>query len=394
MKWLLIMVLALAAASAAFPAQDQAFLAILAETSVTKMPGMGGMPKLPAGIDLSKVPGAEKMMGMFAPQRKLEVRLWSPSIAPKDAFASIAPPAGLKQGNKLDLELYRPEPVSGKETTTGKDQDIGMGDSKGFTMKIYWGCSDTVRPGQPKVVKWDGLTDEQKEQMKRQASEMRTKGATSYFYKPDWTTGYWPTPKQPGKIEKDASLVGSYALTTNYTGSISIDAPSNVNFLAPFELTSPDLDQSPPLDKAIPLEWKQIPNALGLHASVFGMEGKNTFVMWSSSEVQTDAAMSNWDYLQMAEVREFVKQTVMMKGDATSCTIPAGIFKACDMSFLRMIGYGPGAALDKGQPLPRIQTKTTFSMPLSMKGMGGGGMRMPKMRGKERTDGKEDSGEN
>jgi len=36
-----------------------------------------------------------------------------------------------------------------------------------------------------------------------------------------------------------------------------------------------------------------------------------------------------------------------------------------------MVGYGPGAALDKGQPLPRIQTKTTLSIMLSGKGMSG-----------------------
>ena len=373
MKKVLLALVLLALASAAYPADDQAFLAILAETSVQKMPGMPEMPELPPGVDLSKIPGAEAMMGMMGPQRKLVVRLWSPGIAPDGAFAYLAPPAGLKQGNKLDLELYRPKPVKEGGAVTGGPGEFNPDQIKDFSMKIYWGCSDTARPGQPKVIKWEGLPADQKELMKKQAQEMRER--TSYFYKPDWTTGYWPTAKQPGKIAKDASLVGSYSLTTSYTGNVSIDAPSNVDFLAPFDLTSPDLKESPPLDKAIGLAWKQIPNALGLHISVFGMEGKNTIVMWSCSEVQTDSAMADWDYLQMAQVREFVKQGVMLKGDATSCSVPAGIFKDCSMAFLKMIGYGPGAALDKAQPLPRIQTKTVLTMPMGMKGMPGmGGM--------------------
>jgi len=49
---------------------------------------------------------------------------------------------------------------------------------------------------------------------------------TSYFYKPDWTTGYWRPNGQPGRIAPTASLVGHYALTTSYTGNVEIDAPT------------------------------------------------------------------------------------------------------------------------------------------------------------------------
>lgn len=73
----------------------------------------------------------------------------------------------------------------------------------------------------------------------------------------------------------------------------------------------------------------------------------------------------------MGQVRDFVRQGVMLNGNAASCSIPAGIVRDCDMAFLKMIGYGPGAALDKAQPLPRIQTKTVLTMPMGMKGMGG-----------------------
>lgn len=379
MKKLFIVLALLAAAGApGKAANDQAFWAILAETKATKMPGMQ-MPALPPGIDLSKLPPeAQAMFGGGGPQRILNVRLWSPSIAPANATASIAPPAGLKQGARLDLELYRPKPEQ-TSAESGGPGEFNPDAMKDFTIKIYWGSSETVKPGQPKVISWGGMPADQKEAMKKQAREMRDTG--SYFYKPNWTTGYWPTKKQPGKIAKDASLVGNYQLTTNYTGSIAIEAPSNVDFLAPFELTSPEGDIS--LDDAMKFEWKQIPHALGLHASIFGMEGQNTMIVWTSSEVYTDGMMAaDMGFLQMAEVRAFVESKVMMPGSSTKVSVPAGIFAKCQMPMMQMVGYGPGAALAEGQPLPRIQTKTTFNMML-------GGPKMPGMPGM----GEDDSGE-
>jgi hypothetical protein len=363
-----------------FAAEDQAFLAILADTKVTKMVGMPAMPEMPKGINLSKLPGIGKKfkqqnMMSGEPQRVLEVRLWSPGIAKEDAFAYVVPPKGLKQGKKLDLNLYRPEAETGK-TESGGAGEFDPNAIASFTIKIYWGSSEKVRPGQPKIIKFGSLTADQQAEMKRQASKART---SSYFYKPDWTTGYWPTKKQAGEIDKDASLVGNYALTTNYTGNIAIDAPENVDFLAPFDLSSPNFTKAIPFEEPLALDWKQIPNALGLYASVFGMEGQNTMIIWSSSEVFNGATMGNWDYMQMAEVRDLVSKTIMMKGDTTKAIVPAGIFKNADIVNLTMLGYGPGAALDQGQPLPRIQTKSSLMAML-------GGKSMPNMGGEQNSE--------
>lgn len=342
---------------------DQAFFAILAETKMGRMAGMPviDLSGLPPGVKLP--PEAMAMAGK--PARVLNIRLWSPSIAPKDATASVAPPAGLKQGAKLNLELYRPEP--GKET--GPRDFNPDKDPEKMTIKIYWGSSTTVRAGQPKVITWNGLTPEQRQAMKDQASEAQA-GKSSYFYKEGWTTGYWPTSKQPGAIDDLASLIGNYSLTTNYTGNVNIEAPSNVNFLDPISITAPDLSEAINLKGAISFAWKQIPNALGLHATAFGMEGKNTIIMWSSSEKEAGAVMgSNWGFMQMAEVRAKVAETVFMPGPTTKVDIPAGIFANVDYAMMQMSGYGPGAALDKAQPLPRIQTKTSLQVMLGGKKM-------------------------
>ncbi len=344
-------------------AEDQAFFAILAETKIGRMAGMPPMDlgQLPPGI---KLPPAA-MMFSGKPARVLNIRLWSPSIAPPDAKASVAPPDGLQQGKKLDLELYRPEGATSGRASADFDPDA----NPDFTVKVYWGSSETVKPGQPRIIKWTGLTDEQKEAMKQQAREAQAAG--SYFYKPGWTTGYWPTKSQPGSIDNGASLVGKYVLTTSYTGNVEIEAPSGVDFLAGIEMSSPNLDRKIDFKKAINFKWAAIPNALGLNAGIMGMEGKNTLILWSSSEVFAEALMGDMGFLQMAQVRDFVAKTMFMAGDRTSVDVPAGIFQNADFAMCNMAGYGPGAALATAQPLPRIQTKTTLLIMLGGKKMTG-----------------------
>lgn len=343
--------------------QDQAYLAILAETKIGRMAGMPpiDLKDLPPGFKLPP----EAMMFAGQASRVLQVRLWSPGLAPAGATASIAPPSSLKQGPKLDLELYRPE--AGAQETKTKTKEFDPDSDPNFTIKIYWGSSETVREGQPKVIKWTDFTPAQREAMRQQSQEMDR--AKSYFYKPDWTTGYWPTAKQPGQIANDASLVGNYSLSTSYTGNVSIEAPANVNFLDPISVTAPNLEKKIDLKKSINLAWQEIPNALGLYGSVFAMEGKSTLIIWSSSEIYSEGLMDQLGFLQMAQVRDYVQKTMFMEGNRTKVSIPEGIFQNADFAMLNMSGYGPGAALEKAQPLPRIQTKTSLMLMLGGKKM-------------------------
>jgi len=369
-KFGLLALLMIGGVASASRDDDQAFFAILAETKLMRVVGMpplpDNLPELPAGI---KIPGGLTMPGK--PSRTLNVRLWSPSIAPDSATASLAVPAGLKQGDKLDLELYRPT----AEENSGQGAAGGPGGAPpDFTIKIYWGSSATVKPDQPKVIHIGDLTREQMGYMAKRAQESNPmrQGKTSYFYKPNWTTGYWPSDKQPGTIAKDASLAGSYALTTNYTGNVAIDVPSNVDFLAPIDITAPDLANKVNLDGAIGFKWGAIANCLGQNASIMGMVGKNTMIIWNSSEVYTQGLLADMSYLQMADVRDRVASHEFMPPSQTDATAPAGIFKDADFVMMNMIAYGPGAALDKAQPLPRVQTKSTLNVMLGGKAMKGG----------------------
>jgi len=343
-------------------AEDQAFFAILAETKVGRMAGMEpiDLGDLPPGFKLPP----EAMMFSGKATRILNMRLWSQGIAPANASAFVNPPSGLKQGDKLDLSLYRPEASA---TSGGKVRDFDPDSNPEFTVKIYWGSSETVKEGQPKVFKWAGLSDDKKEAMRQRAREARA--GNSYFYKPNWTTGYWPGEKQSVNIGADASLVGTYKLTTNYTGNVEIEAPGEVNFLDPIALSSPNLNKKVDLKKSIALSWGAIPNVLGQYGTIMGMEGKNTMVFWLSSEVFTEDLLADMGFLQMAQVRDFVAKTIFMAPSQTSVNVPAAIFQNADFAMLNMAGYGHGSALENAQPLPRIQTKTSLMVMLGGKKM-------------------------
>jgi hypothetical protein len=205
--------------------------------------------------------------------------------------------------------------------------------------------------------------------MNRQAKAAQPGAQGSYFYKPSWTTGYWPTKSQAGQIAKDASLPGTYALSTNYTGNVSLDVPAGVDFLAPIELSAPNLENELDLSKSLAFQWNPIPNNLGQFASAMGAEGKNTMIIWTSAEVFNEASMGDVGFLQMAEVRQRVADKLFMAPEATKMTIPAGIFKDADFAMMNMVAYGPGSAADKAQPLPRLQTKSTLQVMLGGKAM-------------------------
>jgi hypothetical protein len=373
MRRLILLIIVLSAISAVFADDNQAFLGIFAETSVMKMIGMPDM----SAMMQKMTPEMQAKMGAMMPgmpHRALTVRLWSPGIAPDNATASLAIPDGLKLGKTLDLGIYRPEAAKGGASGSGGAND--MSDIPDFTIKYYWGSSPTVKEGQPKVVDVKSmLTPAMIARMRTMMKKGAARGG-EYYYKPDWTTGYWPAARTPGNIGADAALAGSYALTTSYTGAVSLDVPDNVNFLAPLEMTAPKLDTLPPLDQAIAFNWKPVPNILGYHMQIMGMIGKNTLIIWDSAEARQQAGI-DWDYMQMSQVRDLVKQNMLMGPERTDATVPAGIFVDCDFVSMMMIGYGPGTALAEGQPLPRVQTKTTLTMML-------GGKKMPAMGGRGR----------
>lgn len=366
MKRLILALSLLAVASAPLLAETRkADLAILAETRADIMPGM----EVPEGFDpemlkgfpgMADIPG---LSGLFGPKRSLEILLSSPGKAPSDAYARVTAPASFKKGPVLNLEIEKPGKPVPWESGTDEAENRMPDKQKEFVIKRYWGSSQTVRQGQPEVIKWSTLNQQMQGQIQAAVAKAKLFGELA---EPDNTRAYWPNKPDDYNIAKDASLAGEWKLDTNYCGTASLIAPTDVTFLAPFEfsgaLKSGDID----LNSAITINWKAIPGLLASEAGAMGMEGENTLILWSSSEKKTDNWMGGGmgGFITAAEAQAGVKDGTLIAPDKTTVFIPAGIFKNCDMATLTMTGYGKGAASTGDKVNARIQTKTVATVML------------------------------
>ena len=110
------------------------------------------------------------------------MRLWSPGAAPAEATANLDIPAGLALGKTLPLELMRPEARKAQAEKVRIPEEYRITDD--FEIRQYWGCSETVLPGQPKIWKLDQLPAADREVWKRYSA-----GGSGGIEKPDWTEG-------------------------------------------------------------------------------------------------------------------------------------------------------------------------------------------------------------
>ena len=234
-------------------------------------------------------------------------------------------------------------------------------------IKVYWGSSATVQPGQPKILEMSSLSLAQQMEMAghmRMSPGMLLSGGSGgdYFYREGWTTGYWPDASDPGVVPSTASLAGRFTLNTNFAGNASLDVPSGVNFLPAIQLQSPDLGSVIDFSNPVDFKWKPVVGAVGQYATIFGMEGRNTLILWSSSEIYADELLADMGYSETADVQDAVEKKLFMPSWVGSMTAPAGIFQNAEFSVLNMSALGDGS-----QPAPFVQTQSTLTLMLGGK---------------------------
>jgi hypothetical protein len=337
---------------------DRAYLALWATTQSMSIPGLPGLPE---GFKLEDLPPeAAAALAGLAGRKELEVRLWSAGAAPAGASASLEIPAGLALGKSLPLEIMRPEARKAEVEKIKIPEEYRITDD--FEIRQYWGCSETVLPGQPKVWKLGNLPPAEREVWKRYSA-----GGLGVLEKPDWTEAHWPNSKADAgrnPLMKVGSLKGPHRLRTSYLGEASFTVDSPVDFLDPVTFSSPKPGK-PDLKAFIPVAWKPIPNALGYHLLAIAPKGRKLLIMWSAGKNAEGMVAGGQQFPQMAEVRSLVEKGVYLPGTATSCNIPAGIFEGCDNVMLTMTAYGPGQAFDApNAPAIRVQTRSVGMMTL------------------------------
>ena len=193
---------------------------------------------------------------------------------------------------------------------------------------LYWGCGDTVRAGQPKVLDMAsaGSADIAKFFVSRRATQ---RGAHSTPGRPQW-----PGTADMRMVPAGATLAGEHGFSGN-------GVPAGFRFQIPAAQ-----DPMPALDLktreaagAVQLSWAAAPTARAYFASGMAGGAKDELVLWTSSELP-DTGFGLADYQTNGAVDRWLREKVLLPPATTRCTVPKNVFSG-EGAMLRLVAYGP-----------------------------------------------------
>jgi hypothetical protein len=263
------------------------------------------------------------------PPRVLDIALYN-RLKP-GVEASQAIPAGMRMGDSLPLVPPRAEV---REPEAGEmPRDYKQETPKGRIL-IYWGCGDTVRSGQPRVIDLarGNPADFGKAFAGRYTPDRGARVGPTY--------ALYPNEKNRVSLSRDSSLTGEHQVQGDgIPGSMKFTLGAAQDLMPAIELQT-----SGGLRDSMNVSWGTVTNARAYYLHAMGQLGNNDMVMWSSSET-ADTGMGLFDYLPNATIERWLKERVLLQPDTTRCAIPKGIFTASDGktsegAMLRMMAYG------------------------------------------------------
>jgi hypothetical protein len=300
--------------------------------------------------------------------RWMDVTLYT-SRNPSLAEALQAVPTGTQLAPTLQLQApEKPKPLPVEKGEDDPD-DWDYEPPKGKLI-MYWGCSETVRAGQPKIVNLETATlgELAKFFESRRATQ---RGAHAAVGRP-----VWPSRTDKRALPANASLAGAHAFTgSGVPESFKFTIPPAQDLMPEFNVRQTDKGSH------VLLEWNAMPTARAYFLGTMGgREGEEaTMVLWTSSELP-DSGFGLFDYQTNKAVDKWLGQKVLLPPSTTRCAVPKD---AAGQGMLRAIAYG--SELNMAYPPRPTDPKVAWepdwnikirvkSMSTSVIGMDGSGM--------------------
>lgn len=359
--------LALTATLAALPAASQQaktpptnLYIDVATHNAVGMPDMGGMMGGLGGFMTRHMGGGGATKPTYPTARNAGMSGQFLDIALHNALqpgarAQDLVPDGLRLGKSLTLIPTEPSTPTKGDSPDGKVPDVEVKISE------YWGCGDTVRPGQPKVATFKvkggnrGI-DARNPMAGMQGIGLESSGSLSKsLYAPDRDIDlkpgyvYWPNREDGKQVPTGARLAGEHRIVGNgVPDSMRFEVEDSADFMPKLALRTQG-----GLADAIGLDWPTVERArayliTGAHMQMLN-EHSFALTVWSSADVP-GAGSELHAYLGSGQIDRWLKQKILLPATATRCTIPKGIF-AGDSSvqgqsqampgMLAMTAYGP-----------------------------------------------------
>ena len=271
------------------------------------------------------------------------------------AEATQAVPPGTQLAPTLKLQTPEhpkpPPPVEEGPTEFNYEPPKGK-------LVMYWGCSETVRPGQPKVV--DLSTATMAELGKFFESRRATqRGAHATFGRP-----VWPSKDDKRALPANSSIAGQHGFKAE-------GVPESFSFAIP-----PAQDVMPAIQvrqektsTAVKLSWSAIPHARAYFLGSMGAlpDGEQGFMLWTSSELP-ESGFGLFDYQTNTAVDGWLKDKVLLAPTVTTCSVPN---EAAGQGMLRAIAYG--TELNLAHPArpadPKIAWEPEWNVKVRVKSM-------------------------
>jgi hypothetical protein len=334
-------------------------LVVAVTTAKMFFPGMPDMPDIPG----------MKAPNLNAPTKTLTMDLTSDKKVDAKSKAECAVPEGLKLGPKVKLAIDLPVKVKDDEGLAKDDEEPTK--PKKFVIKQYWGCSETIRPGQPRIL--DSSQMMKGFSMNPQMMKQFQNAAQKMIAEADNSHAYWPG--MDGKqIVKDSVTPGDYELTTNYCGGTTFSLGTAQDFLAPIELIG--FGEEINLAKAIKVQWKPVSEAKGYLLMAFS-GSEDEMILWTSSE-DPDAQMGlTSEAITKEQLKKYLDQCILIPPDVTTCSIPAGIFKDAQAPMLMVTAFGADKIQEKDGIETQIVVRSNLTAMLGGSPFGDNGYKKP-----------------
>ncbi len=242
-------------------------------------------------------------------------------------------PAGAQLGPSVPL--VTPMPTTTKPTPYETPQSPGeMRRPKGRLL-LFWGCGPHAGPGQPVVIDFSKLGEQQFPPGLFMSLPAQDPGPT---FGNSRTYGDWPNGKSKATLKPNSSLLGDHRIAGNYSPEIKFALDQD--FMAPLQARSAEQP-----DGSQMLSWNSVPAATGYYAWLIGAKsaGNDTadMVWWTSaSGKQFGAGLTDW--LPPSVVANLITQRVVMPPSQTSCQVPAEVKNAAGgFMMTQLYAYGP-----------------------------------------------------
>jgi hypothetical protein len=315
------------------------------DVATFNMMGMDEMPEMPPGMSgmMGNMMGGRSATGRDGRQAKgignfgftkspmmgrwLDTALYT-TRKPGGTEAVHQLPQGAGVG-AAPLRLITPP----REGLQGGSEDVQYPERPRGRLLFYWGCSTQVKAGQPRVLDFSKLG--QQDYMNfMQGRSVRDRGA-----KAEPGHAIWPNDKQNSRVVRDASIAGEHLVTGD-------GVPANMRFSltnAQDFMPSLQVNSQGKLTDSIRVTWQPIDTARAymLTAMSGGEEkgGAMEMIIWSASE-PPESGMGLIDYISNSNIDKWLSERVLLPANQTQCDIPAGIFAKGQGAMLQAIAYG------------------------------------------------------